>query len=353
MGFYLRSKVIEMETTIYNLNKITKAAQALKDGELVAFPTETVYGLGADATNEDAVKKVYQAKGRPSDNPLIVHVASVEMVEKYAREIPEKARQLMKKFWPGSLTIILNIKPGSLSKKVTGGLSTVAFRFPNSQPTLELIKEAGVPIVGPSANTSGKPSPTTAQHVYHDLNGKIKGILDDGPTKVGVESTVLDMSTDHPVILRPGAVTKADIESVIGSIDLNHHHVGKSETPKAPGMKYKHYAPNAQVYIVDEDSDWNTVMEWISKQSFTVGVMADDNILHQITLPKNADPFSLGKNVVDASARLFDGLRKYDDENQVQAIVTQAYPSHGLGLAYMNRLNKSAGGQHFKDLGFK
>ena len=140
MGFYLRSKVIEMETTIYNLNQITKAAQALKDGELVAFPTETVYGLGADATNEDAVKKVYQAKGRPSDNPLIVHVASVEMVEKYAREIPEKARQLMKKFWPGSLTIILNIKPGSLSKKVTGGLSTVAFRFPNSQPTLELIK---------------------------------------------------------------------------------------------------------------------------------------------------------------------------------------------------------------------
>ena len=136
MGFYLRSKVIEMETIIYNLNQITKAAQALKDGELVAFPTETVYGLGADATNEDAVKKVYQAKGRPSDNPMIVHVASVEMVEKYAREIPEKARQLMKKFWPGSLTIILNIKPGSLSKTVTGGLSTVAFRFPNSQPTL-------------------------------------------------------------------------------------------------------------------------------------------------------------------------------------------------------------------------
>lgn len=338
-----------METTIYNLNQIAQAAQAIKNGELVAFPTETVYGLGADATNESAVKKVYQAKGRPSDNPLIVHVASVAMVEKYAREIPDKARQLMKTFWPGSLTIILNIKPGSLSKTVTGGLSTVAFRFPDSGPTLELIKEAGVPIVGPSANTSGKPSPTTAQHVFHDLNGKIKGILDDGPTKVGVESTVLDMSTDQPVILRPGAVTKADIEKVIGSIGLNHHQVGKNETPKAPGMKYKHYAPNAQVYIVDEGTNWDTVMDWVKEQPFTVGVMADATILDQVDLPKNADPFSLGNNVVDASARLFDGLRMFDDEQQVQAIVTQAYPNHGLGLAYMNRLNKSAGGQHFRD----
>ena len=182
-----------METIIYNLDQIDEAAQALRSGQLVAFPTETVYGLGADATNEEAVKKVYQAKGRPSDNPLIVHVASVAMVEKYAAEIPEKARQLMTAFWPGSLTIILKIKPGSLSKTVTGGLSTVAFRFPKCQPTLDLIEKAGVPMVGPSANTSGKPSPTTAQHVYHDLHGKICGILDDGPTKVGVESTVLDM----------------------------------------------------------------------------------------------------------------------------------------------------------------
>ena len=210
-----------------------------------------------------------------------------------------------------------------------------------------MIKKAGVPIVGPSANTSGKPSPTTAQHVYHDLHGKIAGIIDNGPTRVGVESTVLDMSTDHPVILRPGAVTKHQIEEVIGSIDLNHHHVGKNETPKAPGMKYKHYAPNAQVYIVDEGTGWKQVVDWIKQQPFDVGMMAEEKILQQATLPMNAIQFSLGKNVADASARLFDGLRQFDDQPNVKAIVTQAFPAKDLGRAYMNRLNKSAGGEHF------
>ncbi len=336
-----------MNTKIYQLNQIDEAAAALKRGELVAFPTETVYGLGADATNEAAVKNVYLAKGRPSDNPLIVHVNSVAMVEKYAAEIPDNARKLMKVFWPGSLTIILKIKKGALSKTVTGGLDTVAFRFPDCQPTLDLIGKAGVPMVGPSANTSGKPSPTTAQHVYHDLNGKITGILDNGPTRVGVESTVLDMSTDTPVILRPGAVTKKDIESVIGSIDLNHHKVGKNEIPKAPGMKYKHYAPSAQVYIVDGGTDWTTVAKWVSEQPFDVGFMATEDVLKGLNLPMNAVQFSLGKNVTDASARLFDGLREFDDQPNVKAIVTQAFPAHDLGGAYMNRLNKSAGGVHF------
>lgn len=336
-----------MNTRIFHLDEIDQAAKEIQAGHLVAFPTETVYGLGADATNEAAVKNVYLAKGRPSDNPLIVHVASVEMVEKYAANIPDNALKLMKKFWPGSLTIILPIKRHVLSKTVTGGLSTVAFRFPDCQPTLDLIKKAGVPIVGPSANTSGKPSPTTAQHVYHDLHGKIAGIIDNGPTRVGVESTVLDMSTDQPVILRPGAVTKAQIEDVIGSIDLNHHHVGKNEIPKAPGMKYKHYAPNAQVYIVDQDTDWQRVVDWISKQPFDVGMMAEERILQHASLPMNAIQFSLGKNVQDASARLFDGLRQFDDQPNVKAIVAQAFPAKDLGRAYMNRLNKSAGGVHF------
>ena len=253
----------------------------------------------------------------------------------------------MKTFWPGSLTIILKIKKHVLSKTVTGGLKTVAFRFPDCQPTLDLIAKAGVPMVGPSANTSGKPSPTTAQHVYHDLHGKIAGILDNGPTRVGVESTVLDMSTDQPVILRPGAVTKKDIEQVIGSIDINHHKVGKNETPKAPGMKYKHYAPNAQVYIVDAETDWGDVVKWIQQQPFDVGMMAEERILQQATLPMNAIQFSLGTGVQDASARLFDGLRQFDDQPNVKAIVTQAFPAQGLGGAYMNRLNKSAGGVHF------
>lgn len=347
MWLMRRPKLQHFDTRIFQLDEIDAAAREIQQGHLVSFPTETVYGLGADATNEQAVKQVYLAKGRPSDNPLIVHIASREMAEKYAAHIPDKAYKLMDHFWPGSLTMIFKIKPHSLSKTVTGGLKTAAFRFPDCQPTLDLIKQAGVPLVGPSANTSGKPSPTTAQHVYHDLHGKIAGILDNGPTRVGVESTVLDMSGDHPVILRPGAVTKEQIEAVIGSIDLNHHHVGKNETPKAPGMKYKHYAPAAQVYIVDPGTDWDQVVDWIKQQPFDVGMMAEEKVLQQASLPMNASQFSLGSGVQDASARLFDGLREFDDEQNVKAIVCQAFPAKGLGEAYMNRLNKSAGGVHF------
>lgn len=336
-----------METQLFTTAQIDQAAAAINAGELVAFPTETVYGLGADATNETAVKKVYQAKGRPSDNPLIVHIASVATVEKYAAEISPAAHQLMKQFWPGSLTMIFKLKSGAFSKTVTGGLTTAAFRFPDNQATLDLITTSGVPLVGPSANTSGKPSPTTAQHVYHDLNGKIAGILDDGPTKVGVESTVLDMSTDQPVILRPGAVTKAQIEAVIGSIENNHHQVGKNETPKAPGMKYKHYAPKAQVYIVDHPSDWQLVPGWVGNQSATVGVMATDDVLQKLSLPDNAEVFSLGQDISTASHLLFAGLRYFDDQPQVQQILTQGFANEGLGVAYMNRLNKSAGQTHF------
>lgn len=336
-----------METKIFSTNEIKEAAEAINAGKLVAFPTETVYGLGADATNETAVKQVYAAKGRPSDNPLIVHVSSVTMVEQYAAEIPDQARALMAKFWPGSLTIILKIKPGSLSKTVTGGLTTVAFRFPACQLTLDLISTAGVPLVGPSANTSGKPSPTTAQHVYHDLNGKIAGILDNGPTKVGVESTVLDLSTDQPVILRPGAVTKADIEAVIGSIELNHRKVKANEIPKAPGMKYKHYAPNAQVYVVDPATDWQVVSEWVAKQPEQVGIMAKDSTLKTTKFPANAVLFSIGDDIKSATHLLFDGLREFDNQPAIKIILAQGFVATGLGAAYMNRLNKSAGGCHF------
>lgn len=350
MEFFKRRRKLErMDTRIFHLDEINQAATSIQNGELVAFPTETVYGLGADATNETAVKNVYRAKGRPSDNPLIVHVSSIKMVEKYAEEIPDKAAQLMKAFWPGSLTIILKIKKHALPKAVTGGLSTVAFRFPDSKPTLELINKAQRPIVGPSANTSGKPSPTTAQHVFHDLHGKIAGIIDNGPTRVGVESTVLDMSTEEPVILRPGAVTKQQIEDVIGPIELNKHRVGKNETPKAPGMKYKHYAPTAQVYIVRTDTDWQDVIDWIGKQEDDVGLMAEEKVLQKYVLPMNTIQFSLGKNVNQASARLFDGLRQFDQQPNVKSIVTQAFPLDGLGQAYMNRLNKSAGGTYFGD----
>ncbi|KRO03585.1 translation factor (SUA5) [Levilactobacillus paucivorans] len=336
-----------METKIFKPNQISEAAAAIKAGQLVAFPTETVYGLGADATNEAAVKQVYLAKGRPSDNPLIVHVTGQATVEQYAQPLSDKAQALIKAFWPGSLTLIFKLQPGALSPAVTGGLQTAAFRNPDNQVTLDLIKEAGVPLVGPSANTSGKPSPTLAKHVYHDLNGKIAGILDDGPTEVGVESTVLDMSTDVPTILRPGAVTEEELEAVIGTVRSTHHKVGATEVPKAPGMKYKHYAPNAQVYIVDHVTDWAAALKWAGQQDDAIGIMALDHTLSGLTLPQNAEFFSLGRDLPSASHRLFAGLRHFDLESPVKGILAQGFSDEGLGAAYMNRLNKSAGQVHF------
>lgn len=337
-------------TKIYRPEEVAQAAKELRLGELIAFPTETVYGLGADATNEQAVKRVYLAKGRPSDNPLIVTISSVAMAEKYAAEIPAAARKLMEKFWPGSLTMIFKIKPGSLSQTVTGGLPTAAFRMPAEKTTLDLITEAGVPIVGPSANSSGKPSPTTAQHVYNDLDGRIAGIVDDGPTKVGVESTILDMSVPVPTILRPGAVTPEEIEEVIGQpVNSDKHHVGQKETPKAPGMKYKHYAPAAQVVIVGKD-EWPKALKWAAGKKETVGVMASQDLLSGMSLPENIHLFDMGKDIASATHRLFAGLRYFDrGANKVNWILAAAYPDEGLGAAYMNRLRKSAGNTYFKD----
>jgi len=343
-----KGDLIFMETKIFKPTEIDAAAQAIRDGQLVAFPTETVYGLGADATNEAAVKQVYLAKGRPSDNPLIVHVTGMDTVEQYAQPLSPAAKKLIKAFWPGPLTLIFKLQPGKLSSAVTGGLNTAAFRNPDNQVTLDLIRTAGVPLVGPSANTSGKPSPTLAKHVYHDLNGKIAGILDDGPTEVGVESTVLDMSTDMPTILRPGAVTEEKLNAVIGDVRSSHHRVGAKEVPKAPGMKYKHYAPNAQVTIVDHEADWSAAMAWAGHQDGTIGVMATDPILAELTLPNNTETDSLGANLDSASHQLFAGLRHFDLESPVTGILAQGFPDDGLGAAYMNRLNKSAGQVHFE-----
>lgn len=336
-----------METKRYTVEQIEQAAADLKAGELISFPTETVYGLGADATNPEAVKKVYAAKGRPSDNPLIVHVASVATVEHYAAEVSDRFKQLVDAFWPGSLTIILPLKHAALDSVVTGGLKTAAFRMPNNAVTLDLIKAAGVPLVGPSANTSGKPSPTTADHVLHDLNGKIAGVIDDGPTGVGLESTVIDLSVATPVILRPGVVTQEAIERVIGPIMTNHHKVGAAETPKAPGMKYKHYAPNAQVYIVPTPDEFPAAVKCASQQNVPFGVMAVDTVLGQLSDVRFKDQFSLGDSVVTASQHLFEGLRYFDLNPEVKIILVQGFAKEGVGLAYMNRLEKSAGQQYF------
>lgn len=335
-------------TEIYPADKVSLAAKELLLGELIAFPTETVYGLGADATNAQAVKRVYLAKGRPSDNPLIVTVCSKEMVERYVSSIPEKAQKLMDAFWPGSLTIILPIKENSLPDVVTGGLKTAAFRMPKNETTLELIREAGVPIVGPSANSSGKPSPTTAKHVFHDLEGRIKGIVDDGPTTVGVESTIIDLSTKTPTILRPGAVTEKELSEVLGcEVISDKHQVGQKETPKAPGMKYKHYAPDAQVFIVKED-EWQKASEWAKQQDAKLGVMALDKTLEAFpALKDNAEVFRLGEDITSASSRLFAGLRQFD---KVDYILCAGFVEEDLGDAYMNRLKKAAGNTFFADI---
>ncbi|KRL39133.1 L-threonylcarbamoyladenylate synthase [Liquorilactobacillus uvarum] len=335
-------------TKIYKTEEIDKAADELRKGELIAFPTETVYGLGADATNEQAVKRVYLAKGRPSDNPLIVTVSSFEMMKQYVDDISEDAQKLIRHFWPGSLTLIFKIKPGSLSKAVTGGLETAAFRMPDNSVTRNLIDLAGVPLVGPSANSSGKPSPTTAKHVFHDLEGRIAGIVDDGPTTVGVESTILDMSSEVPAILRPGAVLGEEIEQLLGKkILFDRHKVGKTETPKAPGMKYKHYAPDAQVLIVKHE-DWQAALEWAKNRAESVGVMALKADLG-VNLPNNCIFYDLGTDIHTASQRLFAGLRYFDNEQAVNWILAAAFPEKDLGAAYMNRLRKSAGDSFFEN----
>lgn len=323
---------------------LQQAAAMIKKGQVVAFPTETVYGLGADATNESAVKKVFAAKHRPADNPLIVTVASVEMVQRFVAEIPAKAQQLIDAFWPGSLTIIMTYIPGKLSPIVTGGLATVAFRLPASQVTREVIALADTPIVGPSANTSGKPSPTTAQHVWHDMKGKIAGIIDDGATSVGVESTVIDMTTEIATILRPGAVTQDELEAVIGTVNSEQRKVGVHETPKAPGMKYRHYAPDVPVYMVT-DENWQQAIIWAQQQLEPVGIMATDGIIKAHHLAGMDYVWSLGEDVAAANAKLFAGLRYFDDRKEITTILVQRFADEGVGLAYNNRLGKAASGQ--------
>lgn len=343
-----------METKIIHPKDINEAVKAIKDGKLVSFPTETVYGLGADATNEEAVKNVYLAKGRPSDNPLIVHVASSKQVLPFVSNISEKAQQLMKTFWPGPLTLIFNLKSTkSLPSVVTGGLATAAFRMPNNELTLQLIEESQTVLVGPSANTSGLPSPTTANHVYQDLAGKIFGVLDGGASFVGIESTVLDMTQENgiPVILRPGAITKEQLEEVIGSVEMDQHILTENETPKAPGMKYKHYSPKTPVIMIDYlANNWQEAINEFKSDHKKVGIMthsAKKNLLN------NYDSYfelSQKYDVVEAMRYLFAGLRELDDSQLgLDVILVETYPETGAGIAYMNRLKKAASQKTYKN----
>lgn len=343
-----------METRIEKIDRyqldeqiLAQAGNVLKQGGLVAFPTETVYGLGANALDENAAKKTYAAKGRPSDNPLIIHIADVEDLPIVARNISDKAKQIIERFWPGPLTLIFE-KQYIVPFGTTGGLSTVAVRMPTDEIALALIRKGGGYISAPSANTSGRPSPTSAQHVEDDLGGKIDMIIDGGNVEIGVESTILDITVEPPMILRPGAITKEMIEEVIGEVDVDHTLLSDdgAEAPKAPGMKYRHYAPQAQLIIVEGEMEeaMKAIKQIAYEQTrlgYKVGIIATNETAEFYTtgIVKNIGTRS---NENSIAKNLYKVLREFDEE-EVSYIYSEAFTHDGIGNAIMNRLEKAAG----------
>ena len=333
-----------METIVKGMEGVQQAAEIIRRGGLVAFPTETVYGLGGNALDPEASRKIYAAKGRPSDNPLIVHVSCIDEVPPLVSEFPDSARKLMEAFWPGPLTIVMP-KAAIVPYETTGGLETVAIRCPENRVTLAFIKAAGVPIAGPSANTSGKPSPTEAAHVYHDLQGKIEMILDDGPVGIGVESTILDLTGAVPTLLRPGAITVEELSETLGTevrIDpaIIAGGVKEGVHPKAPGMKYRHYAPKAPVTVVRGDPQ-DTAKYIAERISDATGVLCFDE--YKDMFPNCIVECFGSRDDLGAQAReVFDRLRAFDDTSVTQ-IWAQCPSDEGLGLAVANRIKKAAG----------
>jgi len=326
---------------------IEEAARLLRDGEVVAFPTETVYGLGAIATSDAAIAKIYAAKGRPDDNPLIVHIGAIRQVRQAASSVPPAAKQLMDAFWPGPLTIILP-KQAGLSETVTAGLDTVGVRLPAHPIALALLKAVNLPVAAPSANVSGRPSPTTAQHVADDLTGKIAGIVDGGPSQIGLESTVIDCTVTPPVILRPGGVTKAEIEAVIGRVLLAESAKEMAEAPKSPGMKYTHYAPKAPMVIVQGGPDLlRRVIAQAQGEGKRVGVLVTEE--RQGDYPADV-VLTCGResDVSSVAGRLYDALREFD-AHDLDIIFAEPFPTEGIGEAIQNRLQKASGHRTIAD----
>ncbi|WP_027724004.1 L-threonylcarbamoyladenylate synthase [Tuberibacillus calidus] len=340
------TKIWRVDPTAGNLEEnagIQEAATYIRDGEVIAFPTETVYGLGANALSDNAVKKIYEAKGRPSDNPLIVHISDFQQAERVARSIPDAAEKLMKAFWPGPLTVIVPAAD-AVAKTVTAGLKTVGLRMPKHPVARALISAAGVPIAAPSANLSGKPSPTEASHVYEDMNGRIAGILDGGPAGVGVESTVVDTTQDLVTILRPGGITREQLEAVLGKVASDPALKDKKAQPKAPGMKYRHYSPKAPVELVSGGlQELKQAVARAKETGLTVGVL---------TTTENANVFKNLADVISVAGTradlatvaqgLFHALRRFDHYD-LDIIFSETFPAEGIGEAIMNRLNKAAG----------
>lgn len=336
---------------------LKEAALLLLKGEVVAFPTETVYGLGANAFDPAACEKIFEIKGRPADNPLIVHVAEVSEARSIVRHWPEEAEVCAAKFWPGPLTLVLP-KKDIIPDIVSGGLDTVAIRMPSHPVALGLIRAANRPLAAPSANISGKPSPTDGEHVWQDLDGRVPLILDAGKTAYGLESTVLDLSTPTPTILRPGGVTREQLADILGNVELEQElssqGPGSMETtvsPKSPGMKYRHYAPEGKVIVIHEGSQKQTVDKITSLQK-----EYDASKIAVLCMQETSE--ALGNELIsgidllyvlgstekpeEAASRLFEGLR-FCDREKIDIILIEGMPARGIGLAYMNRVRKAAG----------
>lgn len=334
-----------------NTETFQTASQILREGGLVAFPTETVYGLGGNALDKQASLKIYAAKGRPSDNPLIIHIADIKELNELCVDIPRTAYLLAEKFWPGPLTLVMK-KHKKVPYTTTGGLDTVAVRMPNHPTALRLIKKSGILIAAPSANLSGRPSPTSAAHVLQDLNGRIDMIIGDGEGDIGIESTIVDLTGKIPMILRPGYITKEMLSEVLGQvlIDPAVEQGGQCiEKPRAPGMKYRHYAPKGEMVIV-EGADERAVVNKINSlvrdkrlQGVKTGILATERTKgsyradYVISVGNRED-----EHVI--SSRLFDVLRSFDDLG-VAYIVSESFPRRNVGYAIMNRLSKAAGGR--------
>lgn len=352
-------KLSETGTAVYE-----QAADILKNGGLVAFPTETVYGLGGNALDPEASRKIYVAKGRPSDNPLIVHVADAEAVKPLVEEVPEHARRLMEAFWPGPLTIILKASP-MVPRETTGGLATVALRMPDHPAALALLRAANLPVAAPSANTSGRPSPTKAEHVVEDLDGRIEMIIDGGEVGIGVESTIVDMTGETPQILRPGYITKSMLEGVLGEVRIDPaiarinegQMIRGDEPPKAPGMKYRHYAPKAPLTLV-QGTDEGVVKKLqelallARSQGLRVGVICADDA----QLEPYADViYHVGsrENRLEQARKIYDVLRQCDAD-RLDVIYADDFGLEldmDLGYAVQNRLMKAAGGRILREDG--
>ncbi len=335
-----------MNTTLFTAplsqQEYDAAAAILRQGGLLGIPTETVYGLGADALNADACRRIYEAKGRPQDNPLIIHVADASWLPRYCRDIPASAYALARRFWPGPLTMILP-RRDIVPLRTTGGLDTVGVRCPDHPVTLELIRRAGVPIAAPSGNTSGRPSPTTAGHMIEDMWGKIDGIVDGGPCGVGVESTIIDLTCDPPRLLRPGGLPLEALREVLGEILVDRAVVAEPEKgvkPRAPGMAYRHYAPKAPVTVVSGDPE--------AGAAYIQAHMGEaDGVIcfHEYTgcFPGHiVHDLGSQSDKAEQARQVFDALRTFD-ETEVPAIWAQCPDSQGLGLAVGNRLKKAAG----------